>query len=89
MSEPEMMTLRSNGSTIANIAEIAGVTERVVQSVMRKHGLCRDQRPIHEYSVTVMVPEIVIIGAMSKAQAGEAVRAMYTDNVRIDHVERR
>ena len=82
-----MVKMRNDGYTIAEIADVAGVSERQVQGVMRQHGLCRDQRPTREYTVTVMVPEIITIGAASKGQAARATRALYNDNVRIEHVE--
>ena len=82
-----MVKMRNDGYSIAEIADAAGVSERQVQTVMRKHGLCRDQRPTREYTVTVMVPEIITIGEASKSQAARAARALYNDNVRIEHVE--
>jgi len=81
-----MIAMRDDGYTIAEIAKVAGVSERKVQEVMRQFGMCRDQRPTRKYTVTVMVPELVTVWAASKSQATKTARDLYNDNVRIQCV---
>lgn len=79
----DLIAMREHGWKIAEIAEQANLSERTVQAIMREHGLCRDQRLEREYVVTVAVPEIVRVKAVSEHQARERTRAAYNAAVRV------
>ena len=85
--EASVLGLREDGTKISDIAETLDLTERAVQAVMRKHGLCRDQRPMHEYAVTVLLPETILVQAQSVGLARAQVSARYNDNVRVTAVD--
>jgi hypothetical protein len=87
MTDTQIIAARRRGEKVADIATESGRSEKRVQAVLRKAGMCRDQRPVREYAVTVMVPEIVRVDAVSDAQARRAAKELFGDNVRVSAVD--
>lgn len=85
-TDEEIIDCRQRGWSVKDIIE-EGAAEKRVYQVLRAAGLCRDQRPEHEYVVTVMLPEHVRIAAQSPAIAKRMVSEMFGENVRVTNVE--
>jgi len=86
VTDGQIIAARCGGMKVKDILAGAGMDPRDVYSVLRRAGMCRDQRPLREYVCTVMVPEIVRVRAVSVAQARETARERYNGNVRVASV---
>ena len=83
MTDGRIICERNRGRKVCDIVADSGRTEQDIYQVLRRAGLCRDQRPERDYLVTVMVPEFITIRACSETQARQLVRERYNGNVRV------
>ena len=86
MTDGRIICERNRGRKVRDIVADSGRTEPDVYQVLRTAGLCRDQRPLRDYVVTVMVPELVRIHAVSPGQAKAEAARLFNGNAKVTGV---